>query len=147
MKGPAVEDLRIHFLTRWDWIYSQLNPRSIRSRYKTLFNAPKVPEVTATDDISKPSATLQILRSYSQWSHGISTEVLFLCFSCHGKPLLIVSQHSIQNAYIDVIYKSEHFIYIENQFFITAIGSEQSPIQNRVGVAIVERVLRAYKTG
>jgi len=41
----------------------------------------------------------QIVRSCTKWSHGVPLE------------------HSIADAYIDVIRKSEHFVYIENQFF------------------------------
>ena len=71
----------------------------------------------------------QIIRSCSKWSHGVAT------------------QHSIQNAYIDVIQRSQHFIYIENQFFITATSDKQKPIRNRIGAAIVERILRAARAG
>ena len=56
-------------------------------------------------------------------------------------------QHSIANAYIEVIKNSEHFIYIENQFFITATGDMQRPVKNLIGAAIVERILRAAKEG
>ena len=37
--------------------------------------------------------------------------------------------------------------YRENQFFITATSDEQNPIKNRVGAAIVERVVRAAQSG
>lgn len=56
-------------------------------------------------------------------------------------------QHSIANAYIEVIKNSEHFVYIENQFFITAVNDKQKPIKNKIGAAIVERVLRAARNG
>jgi phospholipase D1/2 len=56
-------------------------------------------------------------------------------------------QHSISNAYIEAIENSQYFIYIENQFFITATGEEQSPIRNKIGGAIVERVIKAAKAG
>jgi phospholipase D1/2 len=84
IKGPVVEDLRVHFLTRWNWICSQLSARSIGTRYATPSTAlssiahdwrGQVPEATAAGIISEPGATLQILRSCSEWSHGISTEV------------------------------------------------------------------------
>lgn len=71
----------------------------------------------------------QITRSSSKWSHNISTE------------------HSIQNAYVETIRNSQHFVYIENQFFITATGDKQRPIKNQVGAAIVERILRAARNG
>ena len=36
---------------------------------------------------------------------------------------------------------------MENQFFITATSDAQKPVQNKIGVAIVERILRAARAG
>ncbi|KAL1589914.1 hypothetical protein WHR41_01104 [Cladosporium halotolerans] len=85
-------------------------------------------------ETSYPSGPLggmkcQIVRSCTQWSHGVPLE------------------HSIADAYIDVIKRSEHFVYMENQFFITATDERQKPIRNRIGAAIVERILRAARNG
>ena len=71
--------------------------------------------------------TCQLLRSCTTWSNGTPLE------------------HSIQNAYIDVIRNSQHFVYIENQFFITATGDQQKPVKNLIGQAIVERIVRAAR--
>jgi len=71
----------------------------------------------------------QIVRSCTKWSHGVPTE------------------HSIANAYITVIQNSQHFVYIENQFFITATSDAQMPVKNKIGAAIVERILRAARAG
>jgi len=71
----------------------------------------------------------QIVRSCTKWSHGIPTE------------------HSIANAYISVIENSRHFVYIENQFFITATSDAQKPVKNKIGAAIVSRILRAARAG
>ncbi|KAL8647750.1 MAG: hypothetical protein Q9226_006305 [Calogaya cf. arnoldii] len=71
----------------------------------------------------------QIVRSCCKWSHGVAVE------------------HSIQNAYIDVIQRSQHYIYIENQFFITATGDAQKPVRNKIGAALVDRILRAARNG
>lgn len=71
----------------------------------------------------------QIVRSCTKWSHGVKTE------------------HSIANAYISVIRESRHFVYIENQFFITATSDAQKPVKNKIGAAIVERILRAARAG
>lgn len=75
------------------------------------------------------SADCQLTRSSAKWSHNISTE------------------HSIQNAYCEIIKNSQHFVYIENQFFITATGNDQKPVKNQVGAAIVERIVRAARNG
>lgn len=71
----------------------------------------------------------QIVRSCTKWSHGIPTE------------------HSVANAYISIIENSRHFVYIENQFFITACTDAQKPVKNKIGAAIVERILRAARAG
>ncbi|KAB8253981.1 hypothetical protein BDV32DRAFT_22628 [Aspergillus pseudonomiae] len=71
----------------------------------------------------------QIVRSCSKWSNGTPTE------------------HSIADAYSAIIRNSEHFVYIENQFFITATGDAQNPVKNQIGAAIVERILRAARAG
>jgi len=76
------------------------------------------------------AADCQIARSSAKWSHN-----------------LISTEHSIQNAYIETIRNSKHFVYIENQFFITATGEQQKPIKNQVGAAIVERIIRAARNG
>ena len=79
--------------------------------------------------MSQSGIPCQIVRSSAKWSHGIPTE------------------HSVANAYISVIQNSQHFVYIENQFFITATSDAQSPIKNKLGAAIVERILRAARAG
>jgi phospholipase D1/2 len=67
---------------------------------------------------------IQVVRSLSQWSGGISTE------------------RSIQNAYIRLIGSAQHFVYIENQFFVS--GLEGDPYcSNRIANALVERIRRA----
>ena len=71
----------------------------------------------------------QIVRSCSTWSHGVQTE------------------HSVANAYISIIENSQHFVYIENQFFITATSEAQDPVKNKIGAAIVDRILRAARAG
>jgi len=72
----------------------------------------------------------QLVRSSADWSSGI-----------------LPVEHSIQNAYCDLIRAAEHYVYMENQFFITATGEHQSPIHNQIGRAIVDAVVRAGKEG
>ena len=54
------------------------------------------------------------------------------------------TEHSIANAYISAIHEARHFIYIENQFFITATSDQQRPVTNKIGGAMVDRIMRAY---
>lgn len=72
---------------------------------------------------------IQLMRSCAKWSHGVPLE------------------HSIANGYIETIRNSKHFVYIENQFFITATSKEQKPVENLIGAAIVERIVRAARNG
>lgn len=71
----------------------------------------------------------QLVRSSADWSSGILTE------------------QSIQNAYCEVIRGAQHYVYIENQFFITATGETQAPVHNQIGAAIVDACVRASKEG
>lgn len=84
---------------------------------------------THPNEAPRDGMPCQIVRSCTKWSHGVPTE------------------HSIANAYINVIQNSQHFVYIENQFFITATSDVQKPIRNKIGAAIVDRILRAARAG
>ena len=79
--------------------------------------------------IFEGSVKAQVVRSSGDWSSGILTE------------------HSIQTAYIELIENAQHFVYIENQFFITATGGDQAPVTNTIGRAIVNACVKAGKEG
>lgn len=149
--GPCVYDIAEHFVLRWNFVkrdkykhdsrYDWLMLRGRENENEDLV-AVQRPKHPVGDYILHPLSGLdtknldgrgtvraQIVRSSADWSSGILTD------------------NSIQNAYADVIRKAEHFVYIENQFFITATGDKQSPIHNTVGAAMVDAVLRAAKEG
>ncbi|KMZ62684.1 Phospholipase D zeta [Zostera marina] len=71
----------------------------------------------------------QVIRSIGQWSAGTSKK-----------------EESIHNAYFSVIENAEHFIYIENQFFISGLAGD-SIIKNRVLEALYRRIMRANREG
>ncbi|KAJ8752473.1 hypothetical protein K2173_004761 [Erythroxylum novogranatense] len=73
------------------------------------------------------SCHCQVIRSVSQWSAGVNQP-----------------EESIHNAYCSLIEKAEHFVYIENQFFISGLH-EDEVIQNRVVEALYRRILLARK--
>lgn len=62
---------------------------------------------------------LQLCRSSCTWSTGIKTV-----------------EHSIYNAYLDLIMRAKDFIYIENQFFMSH--------ENFISEKIAERIRLAY---
>ncbi|XP_015900013.1 phospholipase D zeta 1 isoform X1 [Ziziphus jujuba] len=74
----------------------------------------------------RTSCRCQVIRSVSQWSAGTSQ-----------------TEESIHNAYCSLIEKAEHFIYIENQFFISGLSGDEI-IRNRVLEALFRRIIRAY---
>ncbi|KGN60969.1 phospholipase D zeta 2 [Cucumis sativus] len=73
------------------------------------------------------SSNCQVIRSVSQWSAGTS------------KP-----EASIHAAYCSAIQEAKHFIYIENQFFISGLSGDET-IQNRVLDALYQRIWLAHK--
>lgn len=149
--GPCVYDIAEHFVLRWNFVKRDKYKRDERYDWIVLegregddedlvgVQRPKHP---VGDYVKHPITPLstknlenrgtvhaQVVRSSADWSSGILTD------------------HSIQNAYCEVIRKAEHYVYIENQFFITATGDQQPPIHNTIGGAIVEAVVRAGKEG
>ncbi|XP_065863722.1 phospholipase D zeta 1 isoform X3 [Euphorbia lathyris] len=74
----------------------------------------------------RTSCRCQIIRSVSQWSAGTSQ-----------------IEESIHCTYCSLIEKAEHFIYIENQFFISGLSGDET-IRNRVLESLYRRIMRAY---
>ncbi|XP_051204018.1 phospholipase D zeta 1 isoform X2 [Lolium perenne] len=88
-------------------------------------------QVASVLDIGQvgPRATCrcQVIRSVGQWSAG-TTQI----------------EGSIHNAYFSLIEKAEHFVYIENQFFISGLSGDDT-IKNRVLEALYRRIIRAER--
>lgn len=124
--GKAARDLARHFIQRWNFT------KIFKNKYKDDFYPYLLPKSHCTSDtlpFSIPGATkasVQVLRSVDRWSAG----------TC---------EHSILNAYVHVIENSQHYIYLENQFFISC--AEEKNVQNTIGDAIVKRILRAHSEG
>ncbi|GMY27807.1 phospholipase d zeta 1 [Fagus crenata] len=74
----------------------------------------------------RASCHCQVIRSVSQWSAGTSQ-----------------TEESMHSAYCSLIEKAEHFIYVENQFFISGLVGDEI-ICNRVLEALYQRIMRAY---
>jgi phospholipase D1/2 len=149
--GPCVYDIAEHFVLRWNFVKRDKYKRDERYDWIMLegrtgededlvgvqrpkhpvgeyIQHPLTPLNTKNLD-NRGTIRAQIVRSSSDWSSGILTE------------------HSIQNAYAQLISQAEHYAYIENQFFITATGDQQNPVHNTIGRAIVDAVVRAGKEG
>ncbi|KAG0633800.1 hypothetical protein HOY80DRAFT_895945 [Tuber brumale] len=120
--GPSVKDLQRHFIGRWNFIYYSDDYGYDEPRGS--YEEEKAYSQRRHDEVE--GVRCQIVRSSSKWSHGLPA-----------------TEHSIAHAYIEIISTATHFVYIENQFFITATDDNQNPILNKIGRAIVDRILRA----
>ena len=124
--GQPARDLTRHFVQRWNYILRQRKPTR-----PTPFLLPP-PDFNSADLEAlglEGTCEVQILRSCATWSIGT-------------KDLI---EHSIQNAYVKMIEQSEHFVYVENQFFISSSEIEGTRIENGIGDALVERIIRASR--
>ena len=149
--GDCVFDIAEHFILRWNFVKRDKYKRDGKYDWLTMetreqdedligVQRPKFPVGDYLQHPLSPlhtkrlgsqqgTVTAQLVRSSGDWSSGILTE------------------HSIQNAYSELIRNAQHYVYIENQFFITATGDKQAPIKNTIGRAIVDAVVRAGKEG
>ncbi|CDK29425.1 unnamed protein product [Kuraishia capsulata CBS 1993] len=125
--GQVARDLSRHFVQRWNYLLRTKRP----SRPTPLLLPP--PEITEEEIKNlgfEGTCEIQLLRSSCNWSLGLKDH-----------------EQSIQNAYLKLIETSEHFVYIENQFFITSAAWDNIVIKNRIGDALVDRIHRAYLEG
>jgi hypothetical protein len=70
---------------------------------------------------------VQLLRSIGKWSTGTKEEI------------------SIQNCYIDTINNAKHFVYIENQFFVSNTAGPD--VTNGIATALINRIIAAHAAG
>uniref|UniRef100_A0A4W5RWX7 Phospholipase n=1 Tax=Hucho hucho TaxID=62062 RepID=A0A4W5RWX7_9TELE len=119
LHGKAARDVARHFIQRWNFA------KNIRGKFFPCL-LPKSQSTVDPLPFTVPGsgkASVQVLRSVDRWSAG----------TCES---------SILNAYIHTIENSEHYIYIENQFFISCADGKN--VHNGIGDAIVKRILRAH---
>ncbi|KAF8501365.1 hypothetical protein JB92DRAFT_2975716 [Gautieria morchelliformis] len=124
--GPPARDLCRHFVQRWNYLLRNKNHTRIMP---FLLPPPDFKQHELVDHGLTGTCELQICRSAGPWSLGTLGKI----------------EHSIQNAYLKAIQLSEHFVYIENQFFITSTVVNDVPIENRIGDALVHRIIRAHR--
>ena len=122
------------------------------------------------------SVQMQALRSASRWSlvvnrgGGTGGDNDFANEPNNLNVTPQFTERSIHNAYIDAIRNSEHYVYIENQFFVSwlnektmaqdiqtaASNSANSPVgletelqpclvKNTIAQALYDRILRAHR--
>uniref|UniRef100_A0A8C2G3C5 Phospholipase n=1 Tax=Cyprinus carpio TaxID=7962 RepID=A0A8C2G3C5_CYPCA len=126
--GKAARDVARHFIQRWNFT------KIMKPKYRSLSYPYLLPKSHTTANEIKyqvPGCTqtnVQVLRSASDWSAGIKYH-----------------EESIHTAYVNAIENSEHYIYIENQFFISC--ADNKVVHNKIGDAIAKRIIKAYRDG
>ena len=147
--GPCVYDIAEHFVLRWNFIkrdkykrhpeypWLELDGRQGEDEDLVGVQRPQHPvggyikhPITPLSNkrlVNRGTVNAQVVRSAADWSSGTLPDT------------------SIQNACKEIIRNAKHYIYIENQFFITATGDQQSPVHNTIGRAIVHAVVKAAK--
>ncbi|KAG0348929.1 hypothetical protein BG004_003646 [Podila humilis] len=127
MAGPPARDIARHFVQRWNFVKREKGMKKSHMKFLT----PKGEFVSTRNESGwTGSQKVQILRSSTIWSQGVDVE------------------RSIQDAYISCIENAKHFIYIENQFFVTLAVEDGNPdIKNLIGLALVNRIVRAHNEG
>ena len=87
---------------------------------------------------------------------GIKSKVQTLRSSCNWSVGIKKKEDSILQAYIKLIREAEHYIYIENQFFVSRAYDDEDKknckklsdvVQNTIALEIRKRILRAYEEG
>lgn len=163
VEGNAARDVARHFIERWN--FTKCQKAQFHSKYDWL--CPK-----STNDLNMPSKSTEdepLYATISSFSSSAETDVQnqlnqtndqqqVLCsFRAECQLVRSVSdwstgtkftESSIYEAYIDIIDNSRHYIYIENQFFITRSGGLKKyprEVINEVGEALVRRIIRAYR--
>ncbi|KAG8842781.1 Phospholipase D1, partial [Serendipita sp. 411] len=124
--GQPARDLCRHFVQRWNFL---LRVKNHSRRMPFLLPPAEFKPGELTSQGLTGTCEMQICRSAGPWSMGTLNRI----------------EKSIQTAYLKAIQMSEHFVYIENQFFITSTVVGDIEIENAIGDALVNRIIKAYR--
>ncbi|KAI1141927.1 phospholipase D/nuclease [Hypoxylon sp. FL0543] len=164
LKGPIVGSLIEHFTDRWNFIFDEKYAKRDAGKYERIgFGGPtersrEGPHHLMDEFGGHVNRGIRHLigqegeehyghrdreRAHDNYGHAGNVKIQ-LCRSCCEWSAGHPTEHSIANAYVNAIENAQHFVYIENQFFITATSDEQRPVENKIGASIVSRIVRAH---
>ncbi|CAF0944765.1 unnamed protein product, partial [Brachionus calyciflorus] len=123
--GPGARDIARHFIQRWNYVKMKKvrkNKNFVNLLPKCYKNYTIPPQL-----VSKcSSCNIQVLRSISSWSAGVAK-----------------TESSIHEAMKHLIQTSQHYIYIENQFFVSLMNDNS--VNNQISECLYERIVRAAR--
>nr|CAD7265320.1 unnamed protein product [Timema shepardi] len=138
VQGAAARDVSRHFIHRWNAIklekakVSAAYPHLLPKSYEDVKDGRELDIRPVVEALLINKVDCQVLRSVSSWSAGFLDPDIW--------------EESIHEAYIDTITRAKHYIYIENQFFIT-LGMHGVGVRNQIGEALFKRIIRSHKEG
>jgi len=119
--GESALDVTKHFIQRYNHIVKDKD-QLVLENSEDIIIPHNIPNPTSEN------VNIQVLRSVADWSSGQPHE------------------YSIYNAYIDAIRNSKHFIYIENQFFISSQPDNLlRNVKNEIQQTLAQRIMDAYE--
>ncbi|XP_042054133.1 phospholipase D zeta 1-like [Salvia splendens] len=126
-RSLSYQDMRFSFNDNYDTA-NMKNATSVETTSESDLLRSQVKSANDVTQVGPRSlCRCQVVRSVSQWSAGTNQ-----------------TEDSIHRAYCSLIEEAEHFIYVENQFFISGLA-EDEVIQNRVLDSLYKRIMRAHK--
>jgi phospholipase D1/2 len=122
--GSAAQDIAKHFIECWNYV-----------KMKNCCNSSEYLNIESYKNNTIPrhlfaqssSCNVQTLRSVSHWSAGVKK-----------------TESSIHKAMKHLILTAEHYIYIENQFFISSAQNDLI-VKNEIAVCLFNRIVQAYR--
>lgn len=137
--GASARDVARHFIQRWNAMKLEKLRDNVRFPYlmpKSYHQIRLNAQLQQLQQRRQQRVTCQLLRSVSAWSCGFIEADLV--------------EQSIHDAYIETITKAQHYIYIENQFFITmqlgmGVSAACNNVRNQIGETLFKRIVRAHK--
>ncbi|CAF4895451.1 unnamed protein product, partial [Rotaria sp. Silwood1] len=131
VSGEAARDCARHFIQRWNihkadqYRFNEFFPYILPKSYDDdqLFDSSMLSDILG-EKLKPIRFDAQCVRSAADWSCSIGPK-----------------ETSIQNAYIHMIKSAQHFIYIENQFFVSI--ANDTTIKNLIDDALYHRIIDA----
>lgn len=146
IEGPAVFDVVTNYVRRWNgltelppkayWVNDRTPPQvtgekpiqHVGSTHISQYLPDKIPSA------SQPGVTVQILRSASADQNSREQRYSSMLPEAMRGKRSGAAQVDIQEAMLWAIEGAQHFIYIENQYFISKYGAEQVVDANGVPI-------------
>eukprot|EP01105_Mastigella_eilhardi_P026259 TRINITY_DN749_c0_g1_i3.p1 TRINITY_DN749_c0_g1~~TRINITY_DN749_c0_g1_i3.p1 ORF type:complete len:990 (-),score=196.57 TRINITY_DN749_c0_g1_i3:39-3008(-) len=118
LRQPSVFSLRVSQASVWNPAEAETPARGLKKQYASG---------SGNEKGNGSTCTCQVLRSIAPWSGGYATEA------------------SVLDAYLRLIKRAKHLIYIENQYFVSSLAG--GGVRNKVAEALWKRIALSVASG